>query len=152
VFELQVIGNGPERVASEALAKKLELSSVVRFAGRIATADIDTAFAKASIVVVPSLAGEVFGLVLAENMSRGLPVVASNVGCFAEVLGDAGLTFGVGDAMELARQIARLLDDSALASELSGRARGRISEWYPRSKMIKLHAQLYRRLCNVEQT
>jgi glycosyltransferase involved in cell wall biosynthesis len=152
VFELQVIGDGPERAASEALAKKLGLSSVVCFAGRIATADIDTAFAKASIVVVPSLAGEVFGLVLAENMSRGLPVVASNVGCFAEVLGDAGLTFGVGDAMELARQIARLLDDSALASELSGRARGRISEWYPRSKMIKLHAQLYRRLCNVEQT
>jgi glycogen(starch) synthase len=152
VFELQVIGDGPERVASEALAKKLELSSVVRFAGRIATADIDTAFAKASIVVVPSLAGEVFGLVLAENMSRGLPVVASNVGSFAEVLGDAGLTFGVGDAMGLARQIARLLDDSALASELSSRARGRISEWYPRSKMIKLHAQLYRRLCNVEQT
>jgi glycosyltransferase involved in cell wall biosynthesis len=152
VFELQVIGDGPERVASEALAKKLELSSVVSFAGRIAPADIDTAFAKASIVVVPSLAGEVFGLVLAENMSRGLPVVASNVGSFAEVLGDAGLTFGVGDAMELARQIARLLDDSALASELSSRARGRISEWYPRSKMIKLHAQLYRRLCNVEQT
>jgi glycogen(starch) synthase len=152
VFELQVIGDGPERVASEALAKKLELSSVVRFAGRIATADIDTAFAKASIVVVPSLAGEVFGLVLAENMSRGLPVVASNVGSFAEVLGDAGLTFGVGDAMGLARQIARLLDYSALASELSSRARGRISEWYPRSKMIKLHAQLYRRLCNVEQT
>lgn len=152
LFELQVIGDGPERVASEALVKKLELSSVVRFAGRIATADIDAAFAKASIVVVPSLAGEVFGLVLAENMSRGLPVVASNVGCFAEVLGDAGLTFGVGDALELARQIARLLDDSALASELSSRARGRISEWYPRSKMIKLHAQLYRRLCNVEQT
>ena len=152
VFELQVIGDGPERVASEALAKKLELSSVVRFAGRIAAADIDTALAKASIVVVPSLAGEVFGLVLAENMSRGLPVVASNVGSFAEVLGDAGLTFGVGDAMELARQIARLLDDSALASELSSRARGRISEWYPRGKMIELHAQLYRRLCNVEET
>jgi glycosyltransferase involved in cell wall biosynthesis len=152
VFELQVIGDGPERVACEALAKKLELSSVVHFAGRIAAADIDTALAKASIVVVPSLAGEVFGLVLAENMSRGLPVVASNVGSFAEVLGDDGLTFGVGDAMELARQIARLLDDSALAAELSTRARGRISEWYPRSTMLNLHAQLYRRLCNVEQT
>ena len=148
VFELLVIGDGPERLASEALAKKLEISSVVRFVGRIAAADIDTSFANASIVVVPSLAGEVFGLVLAENMSRGLPVVASNVGSFAEVLGDAGLTFGVGNAMELARQIARLLDDPALASHLSGRARARISEWYTRSKMIELHGQLYRRLCN----
>jgi glycogen(starch) synthase len=151
MFELRVIGDGPERVASEELAKKLELSSVARFVGRMDTADVDTALAKASIVVVPSLAGEVFGLVLAENMSRGLPVVASNVGSLAEVLGDAGLTFGVGDATELARQIRRLLDDSALASELSSRARGRISERYPRSKMINLHAELYRRLCNLKQ-
>lgn len=146
-FELMVIGDGPERSAIEELAKKLQLSSCVRFAGRIATADLDSAFAKATIVVVPSVGGEVFGLVLAESMARGLPVVASNVGCFVEVLGDAGLTFGVGDAKELAQQIARLLDDSALASAFGGRARRRILEKYQRNQMIAAHAKLYRRLC-----
>jgi glycogen(starch) synthase len=151
-FELLVIGDGPERIAIEELAKKRQLSSCVRFAGRIATSDLDSAFAGASIVVVPSLGGEVFGLVLAENMSRGLPVVASNVGCFAEVLGDAGLTFRVGDAKDLARQIARLLDDSALASSLGGRARRRIFETYSQSHMIEAHAQLYRRLHGAKQT
>ena len=151
-FELLVIGDGPERIAIEELAKKLQLSSCMRFVGRIATADIDSAFAGASIVVVPSLGGEVFGLVLAENMSRGLPVVASNVGCFAEVLGDAGLTFRVGDAKDLARQIARLLDDSALASALGVRARRRIFETYSQSHMIETHAQLYRRLRGAKQT
>jgi glycogen(starch) synthase len=152
VFELLVIGDGPERIAIEELAKKLQLSLRVRIVGRIAAADIDSAVAKASIVVVPSLAGEVFGLVLAESMSRGLPVVASNVGSFAEILGEAGLTFRVGDAKDLARQIARLLDDPALASALSGRARKRILERYPRSHMIEAHAQLYRRLHGAEQT
>jgi glycogen synthase len=151
-FELLVIGDGPERIAIEELAKKLQLSSCMRFVGRIAPADLDSAFARASIVVVPSLGGEVFGLVLAENMSRGLPVVASNIGCFAEVLGDAGLTFRVGDAKDLARQIARLLDDSSLATALSGRARRRIFERYPRSHMIGAHAQLYRRLHGAKQT
>jgi len=145
-FELMVIGDGPERSAVEELAKKLQLSSCVRFVGRIAAADLDLTLAKASIVVVPSLGGEVFGLVLAENMSRGLPVVASDVGCFAEVLGDAGLTFRVGEAKDLARQIARLLDDSGLASALSIRARGRILESYQRTQMIAAHAHLYRRL------
>jgi len=91
-------------------------------------------------------------LVLAENMSRGLPVVASDVGCFAEVLGDAGLTFRVGEAKDLARQIARLLDDSGLASALSGRARSRILEHYQRTHMIEGHAQLYRRLCRAKHT
>jgi glycosyltransferase involved in cell wall biosynthesis len=145
-FELMVIGDGPERSAIEELAKKLQLSSCVYFAGRISAADLDSALAKASIVIVPSLGGEVFGLVLAENMSRGLPVVASDVGCFSEVLGDAGLTFRVGDAKDLARQIARLLDDPALAVALGSRARSRILENYQRTQMIAAHAQLYRRL------
>ena len=151
-FELLVIGDGPERIAIEELARKRQLSSCVHFVGRIATADIDSAFRGASIVVVPSLGGEVFGLVLAENMSRGLPVIASNIGCFAEVLGDAGLTFRVGDAKDLARQIARLLDDSALVTALSSRARRRIFESFPQSHMIEAHAQLYRRLCGAKQT
>jgi glycosyltransferase involved in cell wall biosynthesis len=60
----------------EELAQKLQLSSFARFAGRIAAAGTDTEFVKASIVVVPSPGGDVFGLVLAENMSQGLPVIA----------------------------------------------------------------------------
>src|SRR6266849_8143754 len=151
-FELTVIGDGPERSAIEELTKKLQLSSCVRFLGRIGAADLDSALAKASIVIVPSLGGEVFGLALAENMSLGLPVVASDVGCFAEVLGDAGLTFRVGDAKDLARQIARLLDDSALAFALGSRAQSRILENYQRSQMIAAHAQLYRRLCRAKHT
>ena len=151
-FELLVIGDGPELSAIEELAKKLQLSSRVRFAGRIATADLDSAFAKASIAVVPSLGGEVFGLVLAENMSRGLPVVASNIGCFAEVLGDAGLTFGVGDAKDLAQRVARLLDDPTLGSALGRRARRRIFESYAWSRMVEKHAGLYRRLHGAKQT
>jgi len=152
VFELLVVGDGPERSAIERLAKKLQLCSFVHFVGRVVAADLDSTLGEASIVVVPSLGGEVFGLVLAENMSRGLPVVASDVGCFAEVLGDAGLTFRAGDAKDLARQIARLLDDSALASALGCRARRRIIENYQRSHMIEAHAQLYRRLYGAKKS
>jgi glycosyltransferase involved in cell wall biosynthesis len=151
-FEILVIGDGPERAAIQELAEKLQLSSCVHFAGRIAAADLESPFAKASIVVVPSLGGEVFGLVLAENMSRGLPIVASNLGSFAEVLGDAGLTFRVGDAQDLAQQIARLLDDSALASALRGRARKRIFDRYLRDHMVEAHAQLYRRVVGTAHT
>jgi len=145
-FEVQVIGDGPERTALQDLTEKLQLSSCVRFVGRLVAAEVDSAFAKASVVVLPSLGGEVFGLVLAENMLRGLPIIASDLGCFVEVLGDAGLTFHVGDAKDLASQIASLLDDSALASHLGGRARQRIFELYRRRDMIEGHARLYRQL------
>ena len=151
-FEILVIGDGPERTVIQELATKMQLTSCVRFIGRMATGDLDSVFAEGSIVVVPSLAGEVFGLVLAENMSRGLPLIASNLGSFVEVLGDAGLTFRVGDAMDLARQIVRFLEDSALATELGGRARRRIINKYDRRHMIEEHAQLYRRLLFRERT
>jgi len=145
-FEILMIGDGPERIAIQELAEKLQLSSCVRFAGRTAAADLDSAFAKASMVVVPSLGGEVFGLVLAENMSRGLPVIASDLGSFVEILGDSGLMFRTGDANDLASKIASLLDDSAIASQLGGRARQRILDLYPRRHMVEAHARLYRQM------
>jgi glycosyltransferase involved in cell wall biosynthesis len=145
-FEVLVIGDGPERPGLQDLAEKLQLSSCVRFVGRLAAAELDSAFRKASVVVMPSLGGEVFGLVLAENMLRSLPIVASDLGCFVEVLGDAGLTFRTGDANDFASQIARLLDDSVLASRLGGRARQRICECFTRRSMIETHARLCRNM------
>jgi len=145
-FEVLVIGDGPERSSLQDLAKKLQLSPCIRFVGRLAAADLDSVIAKASVIVVPSLGGEVFGLVLAENMLRGLPVIASDLGCFVEVLGDAGLTFRAGDANDLACQIASLLDNSKLSSRLGGRARQRIFDFYPREHMIEAHARLYRKI------
>lgn len=145
-FEMLLIGDGPERPGLEYLAGKLKLSGCVRFAGSLSSAELDSVIAKASIVVVPSIAGEVFGLVLAENMLRGLAIIASDLGCFVEILGEAGLTFRAGDASDLARQIARLLDDPALASQLRVRARQRISDFYSRGHMIEAHARLYRQV------
>jgi glycosyltransferase involved in cell wall biosynthesis len=125
----------------------MQLSSCVRFMGRLRAAELEPAFEKASIVVVPSLGGEVFGLVVAENMSRVLPIVASDLGAFVEVLGDTGFTFRIGDAQDLARQLARLLDDPALAVNLGVRARQRVLQRYPLNGMIDLHARLYRQIC-----
>jgi len=80
-------------------------------------------------------------------MARGLPVVASNLGAFKEVLGDGGLTFRVGDANDLARQLAGLLDDSAMASRLGGKAKQRVLQFYSKAGMIESHARLYREIC-----
>ena len=125
----------------------MQLSTCVRFTGRLDTAGLESTFANADIVVVPSLGGEVFGLVVAENMSRGLPVVASDLGALTEILGDAGFTFRVGDATELARQLGHLLDDSTLGLSLGVRARQRVIQRYPLSQMIDAHACLYRQIC-----
>jgi len=77
-FELLVIGDGPERASLERLSQNAPLAGHVRFAGRLLGSELDAALRHASVVAVPSLGGEVFGLVVAENMLRGLPVAAGD--------------------------------------------------------------------------
>ena len=145
-FELIIIGDGPERTKLQEHARELQLSSCTRFMGYLDATEVESILATASAVVVPSLGGEVFGLVVAENMSRGLPVIASDLGAFKEVLGNAGLTFRVGDANDLAQQLGSLLDDSAWASRLGVQAKQRVVDCYSREGMIEAHAKLYREL------
>jgi len=143
-FELVIIGDGPERPALERFANDSQLASIVKFAGRLDASQVDAQLACASVVVVPSLGGEVFGLVVAENMLRGLPVIASDIGAFEEVLGDAGLKFQTGDAADLARQIGVLLDAPSLAARIGQRARQRVLDFLCERRMIEEHVRIYR--------
>jgi glycosyltransferase involved in cell wall biosynthesis len=147
-FELLVIGDGPERASLERLSQDAPLAGHVRFAGRLSASELDAAFARTSVVVVPSLGGEVFGLVAAENMLRGLPVITSDLGAFVEVLGEGGLTFRTGDAAALAQELVRLLDDPALATQLAQRARQRALEFCDFRRMLEAHARVYDRACS----
>jgi len=142
-FELLIIGDGPERASLEQAAQSAPLDGHVRFVGRLEEQQLDAAFAKASVVVVPSLGGEVFGLVVAENMLRGLPVITSDLGAFVEVLGEAGLTFRTGNAEALARELARILDDPALAARLAIGARQRALEFCEFPRMLESHTRIY---------
>jgi hypothetical protein len=145
-FELLIIGDGPERDSLEHFAREAQLDSQVRFTGRLDGAQLHAALAQSSVVVVPSLGGEVFGLVVAENMLRGLPVVASDLGAFVEVLGNAGFTFRTGDAAALAAALSRHLNDSSLALCLGQRARERALDFCSRERMLESHANVYRRV------
>lgn len=147
-FELVIIGDGPERPALELAAAKCNVNgpAKVRFAGRLSGEEVAAELARASAVVVPSLGGEVFGLSVAENMQRGLPVIASDIGALSEVLGDAGWLFQTGDTQQLASAMAQVLRDPAQARIAGMRGEKRIAEQFSSAKMVAEHADLYRRL------
>jgi glycogen(starch) synthase len=142
-FDLLIIGDGSERASLERISHAAPLAGRVRFTGRLVGPQLDAAFSEASVVVVPSLGGEVFGLVVAENMLRGLPVITSDLGAFAEVVGEDGVTFRTGDAQELAQQLARFLDDPSLAAEQARRGRQRALELCNFRSMLEAHARVY---------
>jgi len=89
-------------------------------------------------------------MVVAENMSRGLTVVASDLGAFQEVLENAGVTFRTGDAVDLAVQLGKLLDDPVNSRKLGTAARQRVLEVFTLGRMIRGHAEIYRRIVSVK--
>ena len=80
--------------------------------------------AGARVLAVPSIY-EGFGYPPLEAMAAGTPVVSTSVGSLPEVLGDAASFVAAKDVDALTDAIARVLDDDALAADLTGRGRAR---------------------------
>ncbi|HEX5631861.1 MAG TPA: glycosyltransferase [Gemmatimonadales bacterium] len=72
---LTVIGEGPERARLEKLAVELDIAPRVTFAGALPRARVLERLATADLMVFPA-EDEGFGLVAAEALMRGVPVVS----------------------------------------------------------------------------
>ena len=72
--------------------------------------DLPSWFQRATVFVCPSLFQEPFGLVNAEAMACGTPVIGSNRGGIPEVLGGAGIVVNPDQVEEFSAAISDLLD------------------------------------------
>jgi glycosyltransferase involved in cell wall biosynthesis len=91
-----------------------------------------TFFAAVDLVVVPSVWAEPFGLVAAEAMAYGRPVVVSDAGALVEVVGTSHPWVArAGDAADTARIIGHFLDaDACERRQVTARARERWEEHF----------------------
>lgn len=72
---LTIVGDGPERAALEALARRLAVARLVTFAGAVPPDRVPDFLARADLMLFPAQ-GEGFGLAAAEALMAGVPVVA----------------------------------------------------------------------------
>jgi glycosyltransferase involved in cell wall biosynthesis len=95
-------------------------------------AELNAFYRGARMLVFPSIWFETFGLVGAEAMGHGLPVVTPNFGALADLVEDeiSGLLFRTGDAADLAAKMTRLWEDGDLCRRMGLAARERaIAHW-----------------------
>ena len=108
-----------------AWAESLRSLARVSFTGPLVGADLDSAYASADLLVLPTRQ-EAYGMVVTESLARGIPVVASDVGGVPEALGTGGgLLVPPDDPGALADALRRWLEDPALRTSLRAAARQR---------------------------
>lgn len=145
-FRIKIIGDGPELNALR--SSTTDLNGRVEFLGHIPEQELESALSDVSAVIMPSLGGEVFGLVAAENMARGKLLIVSSIGALEEVVGDSGLVFETGNAEELASRMRQMLADPQRTHALGGAARRRATNVFQSDLMIERHMDLYKDILN----
>ena len=133
------------------LASGLGLDDNVGFTGFVT--DSAAVIRALDIVVHASTQPEPFGLVVAEAMACGKPVVASISGGVREITsdGETVLSYRPGDARAMAACIERLVGDQSLRQELGQRGRRRARELFDHTRLAREVLVAYERCMQTAQ-
>jgi phosphatidyl-myo-inositol alpha-mannosyltransferase len=125
---LRLLVAGPGDAGEVRARVSRELRDRVVILGMVSETDKVRALHSVDVFVAPNTGGESFGIVLAEAMSAGAPIIASDIDAFRRVLRDgrAGALFPVGDSAALAATAAELLDDAPRRKQLSDEAKAAV--------------------------
>ncbi len=120
-----IVGDGPERIALEGLAARLDVAGRVEFRGALAHPEAIEAVRRCTLFAMPSTE-EAFGVAYIEAMAGGVPAI----GCRGEpgpeeiaAAGDGFVLVPPGDIERLTQRIDELLSDPGRLREASIRAR-----------------------------
>ena len=144
--ELDIVGDGAERGALEALATSLGVRDRVRFAGH--ASDVRDAIAAADIAL-SSAREEGLGVALLEAMAMGRPVVALPTGGVPEIVrdGETGWLAATASSGELARAMRAAIDVPLEERRRRGAAaRARVLETFSVDAMCAGYEAIYTRL------
>jgi glycosyltransferase involved in cell wall biosynthesis len=126
---LLIAGNGPRKAFAETLLTDLDLRDRAGIVGGMDYMEIHKLHQLADIFVLPSICApyweEQFGMVLAEAMACGKPVISTATGGIPEVVGDAGILPPPLEPDALAGAMTQLIRDKERRLQLGARARDR---------------------------
>ena len=138
-----MIGDGPERLACEALVRELQIADKVRFLGQ--RSDVPQLLQLADMVVHPSLT-EGFSNAILEAMAAAKPVIATNVGGNPEAVVDGltGFLVAPADADALLAPMRVLSRDRLQRESMGAAGRQRVTSSFSIDEMIQRYEDCYR--------
>jgi len=127
------------------LVSRFSLNYNVEFIGF--KQDVENILSGARILVAPSVIEESFGRVVIEAFACGVPVVATAVGGFKEIIKDGknGLLVEPEDSEAIAGGILKILEDSNFAEKLVRQAREEVERKYTMKECLLKTEEIYQK-------
>lgn len=143
-FQCIIIGDGDERQNLEKLIKQYGLEKEIKLVGLVLQEDIQNYYNKAHIFVLSSVT-EGIPVVLMEAMSKGLPVVATNITGIPEIVKHNinGLLVSVNQPIELARAIEYLMNDESVRKKMAIEGRQTVENSFHIAKNVYQLKQIF---------
>ena len=141
---LIIVGGGPLEGMCKQLARDLNIENQVIFTGFLE--EFPSKILASSDIYVSASNSESFGIVYAEAMAFGVPVVATNVGGIPEVVQNqvTGLLVPPKDENALAQAITTLLTNQQLRKEMGVAGKNRVKELFNiEDKVEELFKKVY---------
>jgi len=138
-------GQGPEEATLRALAAKLGVAPIVRFAGF--RADLERYLGAFDVLVHPATR-EGLGVAMLEAAAAGVPVIAFDAAGAAEAVvhGKTGILVPPNDLMTLQRALGALMEEPEMCQEFGNAGRERMKDEFDVGTMVERHLELYGRI------
>jgi glycosyltransferase involved in cell wall biosynthesis len=143
--QLVIAGEGADLPKLKSLSKELGIENRVCFTGWVNPDQRDELYRDSSLVVVPSVWPEPFGIVGIEAMSYAKPVVAFRMGGISEWLDDGKTGFLIApyDIAEMSKSIDSLLQQKDLAHEMGMLGRAKVEHQFTEVQHIRRLSETY---------
>ena len=141
-FKLLICGEGADMPSLKKLVISLGLADKIIWLGW--QVDLEPFYALADIYIMPSR-WESFGLVFLEAMNHSLPILSTGVQAIPEVVTDneVGLLSDSEDALGLAKNIEKLVNDDVLRGKYGLAAKARLKTKFSFQDFVSGHFDVY---------
>lgn len=149
-WRAEIVGEGPAKEEAKQLVERLKLEDRVKFRGKLSVDELNICYTNSSIVVMPSMVPESFGLVGIEAMAFENPVVAFDSGGIKEWLvnNETGFLVKRGNVRELSCKISQLLEDKSLLMKMGRKGKARVEKLYRKDIHIEKLLTVYEEAIN----
>ena len=143
--QLEIIGDGPERVSLQKSVKGNGIEDKISFLGQLPFVEVQKRLRVARLLVLPSLCFEGFPMTIIEAFSLGVPVAASDIGPLPNIVknGESGILYKPGDALGLYHTMKEIWDHSDRLSSLGQGARQEFDKKYTAGTNYEILMKIY---------